>query len=79
MPTRLEIQEQAPKTPEPAAPEKTSYESTYDVMTSAARGARRGPVSSIAAQAAEEAVVRTNKRRMSIAVQEAAAKAQLKI
>ena len=65
-----------PKTPEPAAPEKTSYESTYDVMTGGARGGWRGPVSS--RHRLPKRRSRTNKRRMSIAVQEAAAKAQLK-
>ena len=48
-------------------------------MTSSAReAARKGPVSSIATQAAEAAHVRTNKRRMSVAAQSAAAAARKK-
>ena len=50
-----------------------SYESTYDVMTARAKsGSRKGPKTAVAEEVAHKAAVRTNKRRMSIAVEEAA-------
>lgn len=54
-----------------------TYESSYDSFASSAKSTSRlGPVSTIAQQAANEAVTRTHKRRMSLAAGEAAAAAQ---
>ena len=59
----------------PVAEITLSYESTYDVMTRNAKTNSRKK-SIVAEHAAHSAAVRTNKRRMSVAVAEAAAAAR---
>ena len=66
--TRLTIQS---KPAAPLPPVVLSYESTYDTMTAQTKSSSR-KVNVVAQHAAHSAAVRTNKRRMSIAVAEAA-------
>jgi hypothetical protein len=65
------------KAPAPLAPVKLTYESTYDVMTAKTKSSSR-KVNLVAKHAAHAAAVRTNKRRMSVAVEQAALAAREK-